>query len=437
MAHKVTPDTKANRALAKAISSKDGVTEKVQQALANGADPNIFLTSWMQSALGWAAIWKDPSVAQDLIKAGANAWHQHANAGGRPWYAGWDQRIRHHVELGEVFLEQFAQHLAAGDLDTKTLVSHLSYLTLDPAPYPLENHYRDLINQHGSTLVPKENWWLTAMEARSPWLMVYALEHKGMPDIKWVIRHTEAIVNLQSSEGLFPYIERLSDEQRLDFFLGTPQHQGILEATAGKLTNVRDPLWTYAANDPLIAEAMVTGEDATHFLDLAMRQHPSAAIGLLTQAKKNGVAVGDLLFDQTRKSPMGNQFDERFVKASLLDSHLNRHDRNISVKVMQQLLKDGCKPTYTTLSLASWHVTLSGGEKKMGALFEKFLDMGADPEPEGHEPVWDKLARHAANTKDPATVHFSRRIEAKFRQRLLDDRLPSEKPAQLTTKPRL
>ncbi len=423
--------SKANQKLAKAVIGKN--QEGVAQALAQGADPNLYLTSWYRSLLVQAVTSGQDAIVQALMEAGADPWRPEQTLGNRLSFPAHTPKLRHHPQWGETCLHRLGDRLAAEPIGRAEALQHLAALSADPQAHPLERRYRDLLDQRFPGLLSPEDWWRAGLEDRQPFSMADAIERKGLPDLPWVVQTLEKIEknkNLQSAAGVLSFIERLSEEQRVRFLVGTPTTAGALETVKNHLSMVRDALWTLAVNDPATVEAMLHEDSLMTFLPLAMHQHASVTMAMLDHAKNQGVRVGEVSYPQHRAGLMPNEPTEDLGQGSLLDEHLNRRNHEISVQVIRRLLQEGCPPTYQTMKLLTWHVCSTPAERKLSKLFDTLWDMGADPSPPGKQPIWDFLPRDAS-------TGVGRRLEAAYRQQRMERALPEPEPASGGRKPRL
>lgn len=419
---------KANNKLVKGVIGKN--LETVTKALSEGADPNIYLKAWYRSLLVHAVMTDQDAIMQALIEAGADPWRPEETLANRYIFPGHTPKLRHHPQWGEICLQRLDERLRMEERIGTVGLQHLEAFGCNPLEYPLERRYRDLLDQRCSTALDKQDWWLAGLQSREPFAMIDAIERKGMPEVAWVIKTLEKNKVLQSATGILPFIERLSEKQRVRFFVGTESFPGALEALKSHLNMVRAVLWTFAINDPPTVAAMLHEDNLMTFLPLAMHQHANVSTTMLDLAKAQGIKVGEIVYPQRRHSLLPNKPSEDLGMGSLLDEHLNRHSRDVSVQVMRRLLQEGCQPTYQTMKLLAFHVCSGPAERKLSKLFETLWDKGADPEPPGERPIWDFLPR------DPSTG-VGRRLEAAYRQRRMEQVLQEPEPATGGRKPRL
>ena len=429
MTYAISSPSKINQKLVKAVIGKN--LEGVTQALAEGANPTLYLTSWYRSLLVQSIYTEQDQITKALMDAGANPWHPEKTIGSQVHFPAHTEKLRLHPQWGEVCLHRLDDRLAKQPIGRPEALLHLKAFTADAHAHPLERRYRDLLNRRFSSLLSQEDWWQGGLEAQTPYAMQDALDRKGMPEVDWVIQALSNTKNLQSADGAMPFIERLSPQERVLFFVGTDTTPGVLEALKNHLSVVRDTLWTYALNDPAVAEAMLHEDHLMTFLPLAMHQHASVTTGMLDQAKAQGINLGEISYQQHRQGLMPNDPTEDLGQGSLLDEHLNRRNHGMSVQVVRRLLQEGCQPTYKTLKLLAWHVSSTPMERKLTKLFDTLWDKGADPEPAGERPIWDFFPREAS-------TGVGRRLEAAYRQRRMDRILQEPAaPSTVGRKPRL
>lgn len=415
----VEPKTRANALLAQGVRKSE--PELVRQALAAGASPDVYMTSWFTSALALAFRYGNEEVIALLAEAGADPLFTISNGAsiGRPIH---ESSVRHHPIWGTHFLAKSAPKIAS------LRTSHLgNLLRMVAGPHENDQAWMELVRLHGDKDYTPTNWWCDAFQSGSIELARYARKHFTRIAPARFVRLVETTSgNLQSGLALVEVIKGYPVADQVTMLLDvriketssvvdsplTGSTKGLLEWSTLKLDAVAAAVWDYALAMPEVLQAIGEQGRAEDLAFMSMRlDTPQILLGM------------SLLSEQ---DIAGATYEGK----SLIDVHLARPDGSPSVKVLRALVKKGCQPTTDSLAALCRCMTYSTPERKLTPLFREWVRKGVDPNPEGGVPVWNSVRNDEKNG-------IASRLEAWHRSFLLDKRLQQTTSIASPSRPRM
>ena len=396
----VYPPKPLERKLAKAVFA--GELSLVKEALEAGANPKAYLSSWGRSLFLHAVMLEKHDIAEALLAAGADPWSssqtQDDPEKGKKNCAGWDQRLRHHPYWSERMLALYKEHLDSNPAEKR---QDLLAFNLDADQFPREEVYRQLALTHPYALMAgrtAHSKWQVAMASQTPHPMQSVMALEGAPAPRLMVAFLSVLSDSERNRQTYPplsaWVVQVSPEDRIAFFAGNQEHPGALHVCRKFPNRFQQALWEQAMEDPAIAAALVEQKRLEESLIRGVRLGSKVSLGLLDSAREHGLNLESITYS-AEKHDLGCS-NTGLVLArppqsgdNLLDLHLARPDADIAVAVIRRLIKEGCAPSYRTVSLLAQHIHSDQDEKKLLKVFELMWSKGADPEPEGETPIWD------------------------------------------------
>lgn len=395
----VYPSNPLERKLAAAVFAGD--LSRVEETLKAGANPNAYLTSWGRSLFLHAVMLEKHGIAEVLLAAGADPWvtsqTQDDPERGKKHCAGWDQRLRHHPYWSERIFALYKQHLDSNPAEKR---QDLLAFNLDASQFPLEEAYRHLAMTHPHSLLAGRdlhNKWHVAMASQTPHVMKSVIDQAGAPSPPLMVAFLSILSDTERNRQNYPplsaWVSYLSPEDRITFFAGNTKHPGALHVCRKFPNRFQQALWEQALEDPALTTALSDQKRLEESLVRGIRMGSKVSLGLLDSARAHGLNVGSIAYSSA-KHDLGLPTNLVLARPpqsgdSLLDLHLARPDSDIAVAVIRRLVKEGCVPSYRTVSLLAQHIHSDQDEKKLLKVFELMWSKGAEPEPEGETPIWD------------------------------------------------
>lgn len=415
---RITPNQKVLRRLTLAISKND--PHSVAKELESGVNPNIHCRTRISFPLNLAVrTWERAGKNEEERRKADEIINLLLDAGASPLafdgtltpIVGSSTRVCAHPRCLDIALKGargWAQSLKERETTPlRDRVSAVSLLQLFKEDTP---EHQEILEHLVDLGLHKITWWQAAMISRAPFLMEFILENQyripgGAPTADWVARFLREHLGgaMQDPFGVFAWLERLPSMEQAQALLGSPEKEGILAASIGQFSKVRDAVWKFALEHPETMDMMREQGRIPGYLALSMLGDAKISQIFLKKAVSWGVDVKTAsVRDAYDLKPHIPAWEDGFIKrarpsknASLLECHLRRPSSDVSAPLLRALVKAGVRPDYHALSALCSQITpLQTISRRVGMVRlakEWTLTYGADPAPEGEIPVWEQI----------------------------------------------